>query len=360
MSKLVGDEKTIKWAKDAPAGDKSVYINWDAIKDLPDEFEVVVTSVKYDPKNLDASFSDIGSGMRMPTPDLMYRIAEACGISGGSESETAPIIEEIDINPMLCKPIDTAPNYQRKIVGRSVSKRSSRMMEDGSMVFSSLCTAEYNVWERCNELWSKEEMYTDGYAKKGKYDNKYDNPYKRRNNFDSEMKFAHAKAESKAYLKTIRELAGLPTGFKSGDLTSGQLLFSKVRRSPLALKAETAARLGAISRGVGQSTAQAQLFGPVSESEIYPEPIVDIEQEPTAEDISSKEDNVILLAVLEEYLPNIKDEGMKATAKATIEWLEKQDDPKSNKSFYNKALKNLKIIEDEIPEAFRITHMLYE
>jgi len=357
MSKLVGDEKTIKWAKDAPAGDKSVYINWDAVKDLPDEFEVVVTSVKYDPKNLDASFSDIGSGMRMPTPDFMYRIAEACGISGGSESETAPIIEEIDINPMLCKPIDATPNYQRKIVGRSVSKRSSRMMEDGSLAFSSMCTAEYNVWERCCTLWSNEEMYTNGYTKKGKYDNKYQNPFQRKANFDSEMKFAHAKAESKAYLKSIRELAGLPTGFKSNDLISGQLAFSKVRRSPLALKAETAARLGAISRGIGQSTAQAQLFGP-AEPEIYPEPIADIEPEFTTEDTPPHDTQI--LAVFEEYLPNISDEGMQATAKATIEWLKGEEDPKSNKSFYAKALKNLKLIEDGIPEAFRLTHTLHE
>jgi len=352
MSKLVGDEKTIKWAQSAQAGDKSVYINWDAVKDLPDEFEVVVTSVKYDPKNLGASFSDIGSGMFMPTPDMMYRIAEACGISGGSESETSPIIEDIDINPMLCKPIDASPTYQRKIVGRSVSKRSSRMMEDGSLAFSSMCTAEYNVWERCCTLWSNEEMYSVGYTKGT--NTKYDNAYKRRANFDSEMKFAHSKAESKAYLKTIRELAGLPTGFKGADLVSGQLLFSKVRRSSLALKAETAARLGAISRGLGQPTAQAQLFGP---SEPEPEPIYDdIEPEYTAEDV---EPTLDIRTVFEKYIPEITDLALQESAKRTLEWIIGPEYSISNTKYYAKAIDNLKAIEATIPEAFRQAHKLY-
>ena len=125
-------------------GDKSVYINFDAIKDLPEEFEVVVTEVLFDPKNLAESFSNVGSNNNpawQPKVELMYKIAEACGISGGDESETQPMVEEVDINPMLMKPMDAPPTYRRMTVGRSVSKRSSRLMEDGSLLWS-VCTSE--------------------------------------------------------------------------------------------------------------------------------------------------------------------------------------------------------------------------
>lgn len=335
-------------------GDKSVYINFDAIKDLPEEFEAVVTEVKFDPKNLAESFSNVGSNNNpawQPKVELMYKIAEACGISGGDESETQPMVEEVDINPMLMKPIDAPPTYRRMTVGRSVSKRSSRLMEDGSLLWSSLCTAEYNVWERCMELWSKEESYTDGYKKPAKYDNKYDNQYKRRAHFDSEMKFAHAKAETKAYVKSIRELAGMPTGYSTADLAPGKFVFARIRRSKMVLKMETAARISAISRGQVPQSAPA-LFAP--EEPIYDDiPVTEPEPEP-----EKKETHII--ALFEEYLPNIADLGLAEEAQKTLDWLKTQEDPKAKPKFYAKALDNLKRIEDAIPEAFRIQHNLYQ
>lgn len=335
-------------------GDKSVYINFDAIKDLPEEFEVVVTEVLFDPKNLAESFSNVGSNNNpawQPKVELMYKIAEACGISGGDESETQPMVEEVDINPMLMKPMDAPPTYRRMTVGRSVSKRSSRLMEDGSLLWSSLCTSEYNVWERCNELWSKEESYTEGYKKASKYDNKYDNPYKRRAHFDSEMKFAHAKAETKAYVKSIRELAGMPTGYATADLASGKFVFARIRRSKMVLKMETAARISAISRGQAPQPAPA-LFAP--EEPIYDDlPVTEPEPEP-----AKKETHIV--ALFEEYLPNISDLGLAEEAQKTLDWLKTQEDPKAKPKFYAKALDNLKRIEDAIPEAFRIQHNLYQ
>ena len=335
-------------------GDKSVYINFDAIKDLPEEFEAVVTEVKFDPKNLAESFSNVGLNNNpawQPKVELMYKIAEACGISGGDESETQPMVEEVDINPMLMKPIDAPPTYRRMTVGRSVSKRSSRLMEDGSLLWSSLCTAEYNVWERCMELWSKEESYTEGYKKPAKYDNKYDNQYKRRAHFDSEMKFAHAKAETKAYVKSIRELAGMPTGYSTADLASGKFVFARIRRSKMVLKMETAARISAISRGQVPQSAPA-LFAP--EEPIYDDiPVT----EPDTEHVK-KETHIV--ALFEEYLPNIADLGLAEEAQKTLDWLKTQEDPKAKPKFYAKALDNLKRIEDAIPEAFRIQHNLYQ
>jgi len=360
---IKGDPQTIKRAQSAPAGDSSVYINFDAIKELPEEYEVVVTAVKYDPKKLDISFADVGSKAQpswYPMPELMYKVAEACGISGSEESETSPVTEEIDINPMLMKGPEQAPTYRRKTIGRSVSKRSSRIMEDGTPIWSSLCTAEYNVWERCLENWSKEAMYSEGYTlpSTSKYGFKYDNTYKRQANFDTEMKFAHAKAETKAYSKTIRELAGMPTGYKPSDLIKGELIFARIRRSSLALKMETAARLQAISQGVGQSTAQTQLFGPPVDEEVAP--IMDVEPcpddfEAPYEPVEEKDPEII--AVFKYYLPSITDEKGKESATKTLDWLEKnKENLQANKSFYAKAVKNLAGIEEAIPEAFRIEH----
>ena len=359
MAKIYGDQEDIKRAKAAPAGARDVYINFDAINDLPEEYEAVVTSIEYDPTRLADNFSNVGSEKQpswMPKPELMYKIAEACGISGGDESETVAMIEEVDINPMLRKPIDAPPVYQRKNVGRQVSKRSSRLMEDGSLIWSSQCTAAFNVWERCLEAWSKEEMYTEGYSKPAKFGNKYESPYQRRAHFDSEMKFAHAKAESKAHLKSIRELAGLPTGFQSSDLTSGKMLFARIRRSKSVLKMETAARISAMTRGIEAQPAKHLLFGPDEVQDIAHEET--IAQAEPIEDAQVQESQI--LAVFREYLPSIKDEKLKATAEATIGWLEQQDDPKANKNFYAKAIANLKLIEADIPEAFRLTHTLFD
>lgn len=339
-------------------GDKSVYINFDAIADLPDEYEYVITEVLFDPKKLEDSFANVGSKNSpswMPSPKLMYAIAEACGISGSDASETTPIIEEVDINPMLMKGIEDKPTYRRMTVGRSVSKRSSRLMEDGSLLWSSLCTSDYNVWERCLELWSKEELYTEGYTKPSQYPNKYENTYKRRSHFDSEMKFAHAKAETKAHLKTIRELAGLPTGFSTEDLASGKFVFARIRRSKALLKMETAARLQAMSRGLSGGSSLA-LFG--SDESAYDGLPAPDEVEPVEVEAPKEESKIIFL--FKEYLSSIKDKDLKESGEKTLEWLEGEENPEANESYYKKALANLKAIEDSIPEAFRIEHELYE
>ena len=359
MSRIFGDGPTIDRARKAPAGDRGVYVNFDAIQELPEEFEVVLTSVKYDPLRLEKSFSNVGTKTEpswMPNPDMMYKIAEACGINGGDISETKPMLEDIDINPMLLKPMTDAPTYQKKNVGRSVSKQSSRMMEDGTQRFSSLCTAEYNVWERCLELWSKEESYTDGYSKPGQYPNKYDSAFKRRAHFDAEMKFAHAKAESKAYLKSIRELAGMPTGYKKDDLTSGEMVFARVRRSSQVLKMETAARLTAISNGVSQQPAMKQLFAP---SQID-DPAMDIPDDPPIQQEAFVAE-ATMLDVYTFYLDEslITDDKLLESANATVNWMRSDPKYQENAKYYARALENLKKIEELIPEQFKTHHILY-
>ncbi len=403
MSQIYGDPEAIKRAEEARAGDKSVYVNMEAIRELPDEYEAVITEVEFDPQNLKADFSDVGGGNWMPQTQLMYDIAGKCGISGGDRSVSKPIIEEVDINPMLMRGMADAPTARKMTVGRSVTKFSTKMQEDGTVRPSSACTSEYNVWDRCLEQWAKEEEDTDGYdekkvgtfpsgdkyftrhwTKNNKAESKkialrYDTMYKRRAHFQGEMKFAHAKCETKAHTKTIRELAGLTTGYSAEDLKTGKLTFAKIRRSRESIKAEAAARLTAISRAgsIGQDPT-ALLFGPqdtpapeTAEVVVPEEEAVATEEEavvpaettvefivPPTEPEKSKRDQ--LLAILKIYSEN----GMVVptyvdASKAMIGWLEANEDAEDNEVVWAKAVGNLGLIEEKIPEEGRITHTIH-
>ena len=374
-SKIYGDPEAIKRAENAQPGDKTVYVNMDAIRELPDEYEVVYTNVEFDPAHLDKAFSNVGSDKNpswFPRTELMYAIGEACGISGGDDSRQEPIVEEIDINPMLMKPITDEPTYRRMTIGRRVSKYSTRLMEDGTLMRSSICTSDFNAWEYCMEAWSKEEMYTDGYSKKGKYDNKYDSQYRRRAHFQGTegMKFSARKAETKAHCKTIRELAGLPTGFSTEDLKEGKLTFARVRRSREILKAETAARLSAISNGFNPDAKR--ISGPLfqipesteQEAEVVPEDAVDFdfpEPDPEHPEVmiydptKSKRENMISLIKYygsEQMIPA----DISESVAPLLSWLEGDTGAESNEKYWNKAVAILGKIESSIPDEGRIEH----
>ena len=59
MAKIYGDQENIKYARSAPAGARDVYVNMDAINDLPEEYEATINCVEYDPKRLADSFSNV-------------------------------------------------------------------------------------------------------------------------------------------------------------------------------------------------------------------------------------------------------------------------------------------------------------
>jgi hypothetical protein len=343
---IIGNTEMIKWGKELQPGNRICFINWEAVEELPPQFESVITTLKIDIKN---NFTEI-SKKYMPTTDLSYKIAEACGISGDT-SKVEPFYEEVDINPMLCKPIYDEPTYRKLKTGVTVTKQSKRMMEDGTYMLSSPCSNTYNVWDRCTEDWKKEEMYTEGYTKPAKFGNyKYDTSYKRQYQFATEMKFAHQKAESKAYCKTIRELAGLPTAFERSDLESGVLMFSKVRRSAKALQLEQAAYLSSISQGNQQKT-----------NLLFDDPEPEPEQEPDdiIEEAEKVEDEPTLIEVLKCYKDTV---GVSSIVDNMIKWLDKVGDAcmsEENMPFYKKAIENLKTLESEIGDDNRIKHNLY-
>lgn len=327
-SRILGNKDLVKKARKATPQDKNIYINWEALEELPEQYEAVITAVRFDPKKLDSSFTDVGGGKFMPTTELMYEIAEARGISGGENSIAESVYEEVDINPMLCKGMEDQPTYRKIKVGAKVVKFSTVMEEDGTLRRSSPCTQVFNVWDRCNEAWSKEEKYSEGYTKQGKYAPKYKTKYDRKAHLDSEMKFAMAKAETKAHGKTIRELAGLTTGYTAQELRSGELLFAKIRKSSQALKLEQAAHLSSISGGTVKQDHNL-LFGTEPEKNVT----TDIEHEEETPAITRIIN--LIKSTIELNHPAV-DEKLSVDMTKCLEWLEKTPDAESGQ-YWNMA-----------------------
>jgi len=364
QSKIFGDPDAIKRAQQANAGDKTVYVNWDLIQELPEEFEPVLTEIKI---NIKKDFCDIGNGNYMPNPDLMYKIAEAAGISGGEKSLYDPIIEEIDINPMLCKPMEDNPTFRKMTVGYKVTKYATRIQEDGNPLRSSPCTCAYHVWNRCLELWTKEELYTEGYSKPGKYPNKYDSTFKRKAHFSGEMKFAQAKAETKSYLKSIRELACIMTGYRQEDLISGSLYFVKIRRSRGSIKMETAARLSAFSQGKQIEAPEPNLLF-ADDTTIEPERTHPPEKKPEKTNpIPPKQPEEspgtmreMMIKTLEHYQSDsMIPDDLATTVPKILTWLNNSPNAEDDNEFWPKAISMLKLIDSKIPEEGRFDHKLY-
>lgn len=364
---IKGPAQLVEAARKAPSSDKTVNVNWDLIDQLPEEWEAVASEVAFDFKK---DFSDVGSGNFMPTPELMYRIAEARGIRG-VVSEHEPIIEEVNISDMYMSDV---PAIQRMIVGYRCTKQSEVIEEDGTTRRSSMCTIDYNAFNRCAELWTKEEVYTEGYTKPGKYPPKYDTRWKRKAHFYAELKFAQQKTETKAHTKTIRELAGMMTGYRQEDLKSGRFVFVKIRRSADVLKLEQAARIDAIRNGTNDGRqAGAALFGaqqieapaveaePVPPPEPEPEPIFEDHApapEPAAAPISAEQKLVTVLGIYQTKNPVITPEVAEGVSRVIAYYSEHGGTREGDPERWKKAMAVLKMVESALDSSCVIAHNL--
>jgi hypothetical protein len=372
MSKIISDPDILDRVKKAKAGDVSVYINYEAIKELPEEFDVQISKVKFDIKTDFSKVTKQEPITYMPTPALMYKVAEAKGISGNDNKIVSPLYENVNINEMFRKEEFKMMNT---LVGYTCTKQSSVLNEDGTVRVSSPCTIDYNAWNRCLELWTKEESYSDGYKKQGKYDFKYDTQFKRKAHFYYELKFAMQKAETKAFEKTIREMAGLMTGYTADDLKEGAWYFARVRRSSKIMKLETAARLTALENGNGENKpATRLLFGPEPTEPAKTEQQQEPEERKIGKDISDveiipeepeKTDPEKMSAVLKKYL---SDEEIRKNIQGIdkvnllIEWLDGKPNINegTDSSLWKKAIRKLQEIEGGMHEFMREEHGLYK
>ncbi len=392
MSKIFGDDATIKAAKAAGPSDKTVFINWEAISEIPDQYEVIISKVEFDVNDLSLDFTNLGSEKKpswYPQPKLMYDIAKKIGLLGDPNAIHEPIYEDIEIDEMN---MTTTGMIIKKKVGYLVKKSSRVLTEDGTFRTSGQRASIENSWADCVKSWHKEEAATEGYSKvlngeytyygkkvsgphifiqNGQYKNavpmKFETKWKRKCHFDTMIEQAAGRADTKAHLKTIREVAGIPTGFTTEDLSNGFFIFSKVRRSKSILQAEAAAHLSAIASGNNKKPEQLLwadsdpvLIENDPNLEVVQEQETEEEQEPETEKFEDyeKEDSAKtrMLNALNNYdIP----EEMQKTTNSMIEWLSSAKDPESQKNYWNKAIQNLKDIESDIPSEYHIDHKLY-
>jgi hypothetical protein len=380
MSKLIGDEKTWDRIRSAKPGDPACYVNMEAIESLPEQFSAKPVTVEFD---IEEHFTNVGTKQRpsyYPKPQFMYDIGEARGIGEYGDVTMEPIVESVDIS--LMEMADT-PCPMNKKVGYQVKKSGSVVQEDGSLrTYQEI--GINNAWDEAVKLWTKEELATEGYAKttRDKYKRlgyetewngektwhecKYDTKYKRRAHFQELFDKSFGMARSDAWLKVIRVLACLKTGYTAEDLKEGKFYFCKIIKSESMLKAEGAARLAALSKGYGSNESpSASVFGEAPKKITKP---VDPPMKPTEGTVTpaastlkpaNKSPRDELIAVLKSYQENgfIVDE-MKGSTDALLSWLDGEKEPDKNAAYWGKAMGNLAKIEDKIPSELRIAHGL--
>lgn len=232
---------------------KNVFINWDLIDSLPDEMDMIVGELKFDPKRLGDFFTNVGTKDKpswYPRTEIMYDIATLTGIEGYKNTTVEYVENKVDYNIIFCVKDGPGVKPEERIIKTGVIvKKSATIMEmDGTRRMSPIVSGSFDFWTRACEDFLKEEDYTNSYTKKQDY-YKYNTSIKRKRRLLELEKFAVAQADTRAYCKAIRILAGLPTGFSSNDLKDGVLVFSKFLRSRKILKLETAARIQALSQG---------------------------------------------------------------------------------------------------------------
>lgn len=406
MGNVIGARDVIQRVESARGGDGYVYVNMDAIRQLPDQYEAQISKVEFDPEK--DFYSIEKNDIYMPTPGLYAAIAMARGVEGDEQSIFEPIYEDVDIGPMLMKPMDADPVIRKTKVGYIATKTGYVLHEDGTKHYSDPCTVVYHVWDRCRIFWAAEEKATNGYdpaiVHDGKYrvDTakkswtaycKYDTIYKRQNHFAEEMKFAQRKADTKARHLVIRVLAGLKTGYKLSELQEGAFYFAKIRRSQNSLKLEQAARLHAISNGIDPRSAQTALFGhPQGQGQIedtnittstsaveanqFDEPFMEPIPPVSSSKIELAEDHHewTILAVYRCYydagiIPDVYIQyrtgkrNLREQATRAIEQMEAAVDAvgyyNEDETSYPHVLKLLQKIEERLPEQEVIEHQLY-
>ena len=400
MSVLAGDKTNWDRVKNAKPGDPLCYVNLDAIEALPDQFQATLGVVEF---NKTADFTNVGSDKYpswYPGTRIMYDICNKRGISSYGEMEVEAIQETVDISLME---LSQNPCPMTKKTGYMIKKSGFVVQEDGTQQTVQEIGLD-NAWDEAVKLWTKEELLSEGYTKtvEDKYhrkgynsewngaltfhEYKYDTKYKRRSHFQDLFDKSFGMATTTAWLKVIRRLAGLKTGYTDEDLKEGKFYFAKITKSDGAIKAEAAARLSALSRGLtdGTQKASASLYGnpdraqtpPASEPRnvtpvdpVSPAPVVDREPEPeqgapTVEELAKQADPVVVLdqrlelqRVIEHYQKNaLTPESLKDTAKNILLWLKSNAKATDDSVYWPKAIKVMTDIESSVPPEMRIAH----
>ena len=366
------NKDVLKRIKNAKPGDPSVLVSLEALEALPEIYSATIVSIPFsipDGKNSNEDWSIVAtypSVMYMPTVNLLSRIADARGVSGLDNGTQKQIIQLVDWNRITMN-YTAAPQLVNYPVGYEVVKQGSVMQEDGTERISDPAIIIYNVFERCNELWTKEESATDNYKNVTVSSNgtklytaynkqqpcKYDSQAKRLAHLASEMKFAEAKASIKARNLVIRTLCGLQTGYNIEQLKSGCFYIGKILRSNFAIKSEHAARLAGLSKGaVMADNASDELYGYTGYTEI-PEDVTPGETliETPAEAVTILDRDTVIRKIGKYLEFNLVPNDKKDSAVNMLAWLESSPNAEENQKFWNRAVDVLTEIESNIDKA---------
>jgi len=351
---MTTEEARKKYGKVDP-DQKNVFINWDAIDSLPEQYEVVISELIFDPKKLDDFFTNIAKKTADPVwypgTDMSYKIAAMTNISGCKDKLVESIFEEVEEDMLEPNTKLKKGEWKKRKVAMRVTKTSMIFCEDGTWRPSSPCSNTFNFWNRACLEFLTEEEYTESYTHLDKFKNpfKYDTKIKRLKRLYELEKFAAENAETKSFCKTVRELAGLQTGFSTKDLQSGKFVFQKYVKSKASLKLELAARVSAISQGKTEEIQQlgADIFeGTKQITEPEPENITPQETESdfTEPDKTEGEQIKEIKNKLEWYI-DINGENRKVIEKRTdvLEYIQNSIRTETN---LNKLKLTLKRVED--------------
>ena len=367
------NKEVLKRIKNAKPGDPSVLVSLEALEALPEIYSATIVSIPFsipDGKNSNEDWSVVATYpnvMYMPTVNLLSRIADARGVSGLDNGTQKQIIQLVDWNRITMN-YTAAPQLVNYPVGYEVVKQGSVMQEDGTERISDPAIIIYNVFERCNELWTKEESSTDNYKNVTVSSNgtklytaynkqqpcKYDSQAKRLAHLASEMKFAEAKASIKARNLVIRTLCGLQTGYNIEQLKSGCFYIGKILRSNFAIKSEHAARLAGLSKGaVMADNVTDELYGYTGYTEV---PANEVSPTETLIETASEEANILdretVIRKISKYLEfNLVAEDKKESAVNMLAWLENTPNAEENTRFWDRAVSVLAEIENNIDKA---------
>lgn len=366
------NKEVMKRIKSAKPGDPSVLVSLEALESLPEIYSATIVSIPFSIPNGKESNEDWSvvatypSVMYMPTVNLLSRIADARGVSGLDNGTQKQIIQLVDWNRITMN-YSAPPQLVNYPVGYEVVKQGSVLQEDGTERISDPAIIIYNVFERCNELWTKEESATDNYknvtvASNGakmytQYNKqqpcKYDSQAKRLAHLASEMKFAEAKASIKARNLVIRTLCGLQTGYNIEQLKSGCFYIGKILRSNFAIKSEHAARLAGLSKGaVMADNASDELYGYTGYTEI-PEDVTPSETliETPAGAVTVLDRDTVIRKIGKYLEFNLVPSDKKDSAVNMLAWLESTPNAEENQKFWNRAVDVLAEIESNIDKA---------
>jgi hypothetical protein len=366
------NKDVLKRIKSAKPGDPSVLVSLEALESLPEIYSATIVSIPFSIPNGKESNEDWSvvatypNVMYMPTVNLLSRIADARGVSGLDNGTQKQIIQLVDWNRITLN-YSAPPQLVNYPVGYEVVKQGSVLQEDGTERISDPAIIIYNVFERCNELWTKEESATDNYKNVTVSSNgtklytaynkqqacKYDSQAKRLAHLASEMKFAEAKASIKARNLVIRTLCGLQTGYNIEQLKNGCFYIGKILRSNFAIKSEHAARLAGLSKGaVMADNASDELYGYTGYTEI-PEDVTPSETLiETPEEAATVLDRDTVIRKIGKYLEfNLVPSDKKDSAINMLAWLESTPNAEENQKFWNRAVDVLAEIESNIDSA---------